>query len=231
MVQFSKEQILKDIIQWDTKSWSKALDFWGANVDWSKVQTGLELGGREGGPSLWMALKGIRVVCSDLENVEPTARPLHEKYNISNLVRYQDIDATNIPYENHFDIIVFKSIIGGIGRDGHPERQRKAFSEIYKALKPGGKLLFAENLVASPLHQQLRKKFVTWGDSWRYLTISELSTCLENFSDVQIQSTGFLGAFGRSEIQRSFFASIDAVLLNKILPEDWKYIAYGIAEK
>ena len=231
MVQFSKEQILKDIIQWDIKSWSKALDFWEAKVDWSKVQTGLELGGREGGPSLWMALKGIQVVCSDLENVEPTARPLHEKYNVSNLVRYQDIDATNIPYENHFDIIVFKSIIGGVGRDGHPERQRKAFSEIYKALKPGGKLLFAENLVASKLHQQLRKKFVTWGDSWSYLTISELSSYLEKFSDVQIQSTGFLGALGRSEIQRIFLASIDEILLNKILPDNWKYIAYGIAEK
>ena len=231
MNQKLRSQQRRDIIQWDIKSWSKAIDFWEVKVDWSKVQTGLELGGREGGLSLWMALKGIRVVCSDLESVEPTARPLHEKYNISNLVRYQDIDATNIPYENHFDIIVFKSIIGGIGRDGHPERQRKTFSEIYKALKPGGKLLFAENLIASPLHQQLRKKFVTWGDSWRYLTISELSTYLKDFSDVQIQSTGFLSALGRSENQRSFFSSIDELLLNKILPENWKYIAYGIAEK
>ena len=38
---------------------------------------------------------------------------------ISSLIIYQDIDATNIPYENYFDIIVFKSIIGGIGRNNN----------------------------------------------------------------------------------------------------------------
>ena len=74
--------------------------------------------------------------------------------------------------------IVFKTIIGGIGSNDNYEIQQKVFKEIYKALKPGGKLLFAENLVASKFHQQLRKKFVNWGNSWRYVSIKEMETFL-----------------------------------------------------
>lgn len=76
---------------------------------------------------------------------------------MENLITYQDIDATQIPYENEFDIIVFKSIIGGIGRNDNKEIQQLVFNQIYKALKPGGQLLFAENLSASPLHRFFSK--------------------------------------------------------------------------
>lgn len=154
------KELTKDIIQWDIKSWSKALSYWDRNIEWDKIQNGLELGGREGGLSLWLALKGKTIVCSDLNDVKKTAEQLHLRHNVSSLVKYQDIDASSIPYENYFDIIVFKSIIGGIGRNNNYEIQQKVFKKIYKALKPGGKLLFAENLIASPFHQRLRKRFV-----------------------------------------------------------------------
>ena len=152
------DKLTSDIIQWDVRSWSEALKYWEQHVNWSTIHNGLELGGREGGLSLWLALKGIKTVCSDLHGVKEAASPLHQRYDVSSLITYKDIDATNIPYENHFDVIAFKSIIGGIGRNDNIEMQKKTFSEIYKALKPGGKLLFAENLAASPLHQTLRKK-------------------------------------------------------------------------
>ena len=175
------EELKKDIIQWDINSWSKALAYWEKSTDWSTVYNGLELGGRQGGLSLWLALKGKQTICSDLKDVKNTAEKLHLKYNVSSLVQYQDIDATNIPYENHFDIVVFKSIIGGIGSNDNYEAQQKTFNQIYKALKPGGKLLFAENLIASPLHQKLRKKFVNWGSTWRYVSINEIKECLKDF--------------------------------------------------
>lgn len=121
------KELQNDIIQWDIKSWSKALSYWDSNVEWDKVQNGLELGGREGGLSLWLALKGKTTVCSDLKDVKSTAEKLHLNYDISSLITYQDIDASDIPYENHFDIIVFKSIIGGIGREDNYEIQQKVF--------------------------------------------------------------------------------------------------------
>ena len=224
-------KLSKDIIEWDIKSWVKSIDYWDKNVDWDKVQTGLELGGRQGGLSLWLALKGKKMICSDLQDVKDTAEQLHAQYNIASLVQYQDIDATNIPYENFFDVIVFKSIIGGIGRNGNIAQQQKVFDEIYKALKPGGKLLFAENLVASPFHQWLRKKFIKWGNSWRYVSIEETHKFLAKFSSHDLQTTGVLATFGRTETQRQLLATIDDAVLNKICPDGWKYICYAVAVK
>ena len=223
--------LTKDIIQWDVKSWSKALRYWDSYVDWRKVHTCLELGGREGGLSLWLALKGKEVVCSDLEHVKKTATALHRRYNVSDRVTYRDIDATNIPYDNYFDVIVFKSILGGIGRNDNAEMQLKVFKEIHRALKPGGKLLFAENLSASPLHRWARKKFVGWGSYWRYISANEMPDFLKEFSSHDIQTTGVMAAFGRTEGQRNFLAALDKTIFNSVCPENWKYIVYGVAEK
>ncbi len=226
-----KKEALKDIVQWDIKSWSIALAYWDKNIDWNKIQNALELGGREGGLSLWLALKDKTTTCSDLNNVKSNAEELHLKHNVTSLIKYKDIDATAIPYENYFDIIVFKSIIGGIGKNNNIEIQQKVFKEIHKALKPGGKLLFAENLIASALHRRLRKRFIKWGNSWRYVSIKEMNEFLKDFSTYTINTTGVLGTFGRNEKQRNLLATIDQLILNKICPAKWKYIGYGIAEK
>jgi SAM-dependent methyltransferase len=225
------KELTKDIIQWDVKSWSKALSYWDSKVEWNKIQHSLELGGREGGLSLWLALKGKSVVCSDLKDVQKTAEQLHKRHHVSTWITYQDIDATNIPYEEYFDLIVFKSIIGGIGRNDNYKNQHKVFKEIYKALKPGGKLLFAENLAASSVHRRLRKRFVQWGSSWRYVSLDEMKKFLSDFSCFDIKTTGLLGTFGRTERQRNVLSVVDDLVLNKICPDRWKYICYGIAEK
>lgn len=225
------KNLLNDIIQWDVKSWKPALEYWDRNIDWSRIGNALELGGREGGLSLWLALKGISTVCSDIDTTQETAQPLHNRHNISNLISYQDIDAIKIPYENHFDLIVFKSIMGGVGGHDNLKNQQQAFHQIYKALKPGGKLLFAENLVASPLHQMLRKRFINWGHSWRYVTLKEMHEFLAEFSSYKMETTGVLGTLGRTEPQRNFLATIDKIGLNKLCPQNWHYISYGIAIK
>jgi SAM-dependent methyltransferase len=218
-------------LQWDINSWSKALFYWKKNVEWDEINIALELGGHQGGLSLWLAGLGKKVVCSDLQNVKSTAEQLHVKHMVTDFVVYKDIDATKIPYENQFDLIVFKSIIGGIGRNDNYEIQKTVFKEIHKALKPGGILLFAENLIASPIHQYIRKRFVPWGSSWRYLSLKELEEVLHDFSSVKLLTSGVLGTFGRTESQRSFLSSIDDLALNHICPKSWKYIGYGMAQK
>jgi SAM-dependent methyltransferase len=228
---YPNTQLINEIIQWDIRSWSGALHYWDAHINWDTVHTCLALGERKGGLALWLALKQKQVVCSDLCNIKENAEPLHIKYNINNLITYQDIDATKIPYENHFDIIVFKSIVGGIGRNNNIAIQQKIFDEIYKALKPDGKLLFAENLIASPLHQFCRKKFVRWGKSWRYISLHEVETFLSSFRSYAFKTAGIASAFGRKEWQRNILALIDQLLLNHICLNNWKYIVYGIAVK
>lgn len=219
------------IMQWDINSWSHALHKWEKGIDWNTVETGLELGAREGGLSLYLALKGKQTVCSDLMETQKRAEALHLKHGVENRIEYRDINAAEIPYENHFDVILFKSIIGGIGQNDNFAIQKQVFDQIYKALKPGGKLLFAENLVASPLHCWFRKKFTRWGGYWRYVTLDEMAVFLEDFQQIQMETTGFMATFGRSEKQRAFLSVFDRFIFNPILPKKWKYICYGIAQK
>ncbi|MCX7729280.1 MAG: class I SAM-dependent methyltransferase [Bacteroidia bacterium] len=224
-------ELIKEIIQWDVASWAVVTKYWDSKVKWENVSNVLELGAREGGLSLWAALKNKQVVCSDLSETQKFAQPLHQKYNVTRYIQYQDIDATDIPYTNRFDVIMFKSILGGIGRKDNFSNQQKVISEIYKALKPGGYFLFAENLKASLLHQFMRKKFVRWGKEWRYVSLQDMHELLKPFSYYEIKVNGVLAAFGRTEKQREILSYFDKYLCNKICPDNWKYIGYGVAVK
>lgn len=222
---------LNDIIQWDVRTWKKALEHWEDHVDWNRISNGLELGAREGGLSMWLSKKGINTVCSDYTDSQKRATPLHTKHNVDSNISYQDIDASSIPYEDHFDLIIFKSIIGGIGQGDNKAKQKQVFNEIYKALKPGGVLLFAENLTATKAHQKLRARHNKWGENWRYITISELEEFLHPFESFSLKTTGLLGTLGRNEKQKSFLTKIDEISFNHVTPSTWRYMGYGIAHK
>ena len=196
------KSFVSDSVEWDVHNWSKALNFWEENVELdNKKLTCLELGSRRGGLSLWLAMKGNHVVCSDINSPEPMASILHKKYSLPGKIEYEAIDATKIPYENHFDIVVFKSILGGISRNGNLDLNKVVVDEIYKSLKPGGVLLFAENLVASRIHQFFRKKVTQWG-YWNYLQLHDVDELFDKFESVHFETAGFLGAFGSVEWQR-----------------------------
>jgi 2-polyprenyl-3-methyl-5-hydroxy-6-metoxy-1,4-benzoquinol methylase len=83
------QEIIKDIIKWDIINWSNALDFWSTNKDLSnKNFKCLELGGREGGLSLWLAMKGNDVVCSDLDAPQEEAFQIHKKHGCDKRINY-----------------------------------------------------------------------------------------------------------------------------------------------
>lgn len=222
--------ILNDIIGWDVVNWSKAISFWERQADLErKPLKCLELGGHEGGLSLWLAQKGHSVICSDLDNPGKRAKIIHNKYpNLT--IKYESIDAMKIPYENEFDIIIFKSILGGISRDNKDEHKKVVLQQIHKALKIKGKLLFAENLQASKLHQFMRKRFVKWGNNWNYLNIEEVEPLFVNFISLQYKTVGFFGAFGPTNKSRNLFANFDT-LIDPFLQKNSQYIIFGIAEK
>jgi SAM-dependent methyltransferase len=222
--------IIKEVFEWDVVNWSKAAMVWEEKIRTIGAgKRALEIGGKRGGPSLWLAKKGLDVVCSDLENPEEDAAQLHNAHQVN--VRYEAINALEIPYENHFDVVVFKSVLGGIGRNDQFSKQQQTMDQLYNALKPGGVLLFAENLSGSGVHRFARKHFIKWGDSWRYLDRKEMETLLTPFSTKRIETTGFLGAFGRNEAQRRFLGKLDQAILNNLVPSSWQYIAYGWAVK
>jgi len=226
------DQITKDIISWDIVNWSLALGFWDKSADLPDQSFKcLELGARDGGLSLWLANKGYHVVCSDVQDPEPTASALHKQYGVTDQIDYEAIDAINIPYQNHFDIVIFKSIIGAVGRNGRDDLQQKCINEVYKCLKPGGQLLFAENLQATKFHQFLRHKFVKWSKSWNYLEINEIGSLLSEFNNYRFQTAGFLGLLGSNEPIRKVLGHVDKSLFNNIIPKKGRYIIFCVATK
>lgn len=218
-----------DFIEWDVRNWSASLDYWKSNSTQDLSQCSvLEIGTGYGGLSLWLALQGARVTCSDVNGPQEVAIKLHRSRGVSHLITYESIDATNIPYRNRFDVICFKSTLGAIN---DRELQAKAINEMHKALKVGGELFFAENLTASAMHRFFRRKFVQWGRLWRYVSIEEMKEFLSQFSTVSTCAIGFAGTLGRSERQRSSLGVVDRLFFDHVIPEQWKYILIGVAKK
>ena len=227
----SEKRFLKEIIEWDTVNWGKALEYWDHKVDLGEPGLScLELGAGKGGLSLWLALKGNDVVCSDVISPEPQAAARHARYSYPGTITYGAVDATNIPYRNHFDIVIFKSILGGISRGGRDGLKKQVVDEIYKALKPGGKLLFAENLSATFVHRFFRIHFVRWGGEWNYLRYDEILPLFSCFSKVDYTTAGFLALLGRNENQRCFLGKIDE-RITLVIPQKFRYVVIGVAEK
>ena len=222
----------EEILKWDIVTWEAALIYWERelpnNLNGFRA---LELGSSCGGLSAWLAQKGAEVIASDIAPLQDEANALHKRYNLAIRIRHQIVDATMIPYENEFDIIIFKSIVGRIGSNNNICRQRILFEQIHKALKPSGKLLFAENKKSSPLHQWARKKFMKWGESWSYITHSDMKFFLRHYNKFNLVSGGFISPIGRSKSQRNFLGYVDRHFLNHIVPKSWHYIIYGIAQK
>jgi len=231
--QDATDSAVADIVGWDIVNWSRALRFWDAHLDFrGESPSCLELGcGAKGSLSLWLALHGNRVVCSDFGGVPEATRRTHERYGISNLVEYADVDARRMTFVNDFDVVVFKSMLGGISQDLPGADAEHIVRNIYAALRPGGVLLFAENLESTALHAYLRKRFAAGAKGWRYFTRRELESTLAQFGSFESKTFGCLGCFGRSETQRRMLGRLDERVLDRIVPSNWHYIAAIAARK
>lgn len=222
------QQLLNDIIQWDIKNWSKLIDLWTPVIKNNKLKKALALGERDGGLSLWLALNNKTVSCTDfkLNSLDPL--PLHIKHKVEDRIKYREEDATKLSYEsNSFDIVIFKSMLGAIET---PEKQKKAIREAFRVLKPGGYLLFAENLKATKIHQYARKRFIPWGENWNYPTMKDLEKSCNKFKSFNYETAGFISLFGRNEAQRYYLGNLDKAF-KYITPKKWHYILFGMAQK
>jgi SAM-dependent methyltransferase len=223
----------EDIVGWDVANWSRALDYWESRVGFDSAPgSALELGcGGNGGMSLWLAKHGCKVICSGYHAVEEAARVAHRAHGVESLIEYATVDARSIPYREAFDLVCYKSMLGRIVEDGSLQVARDVVAQISQALKPGGRLLFAENLASSRLHHALRQRWGTGKRRWRYFTIEELVELHSGFSAFEYTTFGFTGCLGRTEGQRRLLGHLDSHLLERIVPGRWHYIMAGIATK
>ena len=230
-------QQLSNYIEWDIVNWGKFLKFIEDNDINFKGKNVLEIGSRNGGLSLYCANKGAFVVCSDLNGPTVNASKLHEVNGVTDLIEYKAIDATNIPhnYDNFFDIVIFKSVLGGIGSYNNYTKQQACVDSIYNCLKKNGKVIFAENMHASQLHTFFRKMSAKSGvefrNRWHYENEQEIFQLFSKFALLGKKYVGFLGCFGRNEWQRNFLGQIDSAVFDLILPDKWRYIGMYLFEK
>lgn len=226
------DRLLDEVIEWDIANWSRALGFWENHTSqsWADMKA-LEIGSRHGGLSLAMALRGAQVVCTDVAGPTGEACRKHAHYQVVEHISYAHVDALKIPFVDCFDVVLFKSVLGGIGRANQPEKQARAVSQMFRALKPGGELWFAENLLGSPMHQFLRKRQVRWGADWRYVTVKEIEEFFSPFSSFTYKTLGFWGVLGRNPWQQRFMGLGDRMGIERLVPYHWRYLIVGLARK
>ena len=223
-----ERKIINDIFEWDVSNWSKGLEFWKNELENLSKKKVLTIGEKNAGLTLLFAQNGAHVTSTDLDGVTEEGKEKIKRFGMEERVTYDSADFTKLKFkDNSFDVIAFKSVLGELHTK---ERQKIAISEAARVLKKNGVLIFAENMIASSAHTFLRRKFLKWGNYWRYLDYSELNELFEPFNEKGFYFHGFLGALGRTEKQRSFLSLIDKFIA-PIIPNNKKYIIFGVCKK
>src|SRR4051794_17986771 len=90
----AESALVRDSIVWDVANWSSCLDFWQRHSRALHYPgTALEVGASaNGGLSLWMAAKGLNVVCSGLEQPSSVAEDIHVRYGVDRRIIYRTLD-------------------------------------------------------------------------------------------------------------------------------------------
>ena len=225
-----KREKLKKYLQWDIDTFGIGLKYIIDLVPPSHPgQKALELGANYGGISVCLVNeKGYDTLCTDLEDPKQKVVAQHPEIQNDPRINFDSVDGLNIKYDkDSFDLVIFKSVLGYIDSK---EKQQLFINEIYRVLKPGGYFCFLENAKASGLHRLARKKFVSWGENWRYVTLSEMKEFLSPFKAADINANGFFTAFAKTNKLKYMAYLVDRIMV-PVIPKSQRYVMYGIAVK
>ena len=214
-----------NFIRWDRSNWGRALKFLESNKTQNfRKKKVLELGGRDASLSLWAASQGGSVICSDIVDFDNNI--IKKAFDAK--IDFKIIDALDIPYNNYFDFIIFKSLLGGIGRKGAKEKQLLVMRQIKKSLKKDGECLFIENMAGTILHQIFRNRYGAGKNDWYYPSLKEFNKMSNIFRDVKFNTYGFFGS--TREMKKDLRAKFD-YNFDQYLPKTWHYVYAGIYRK
>lgn len=226
-----------DIIEWDVLNWSQLIRYWQPVLEQlPKSVKVLAVGERSGGLSLWLALMGFDVVCSDITEPSAKAANLHKQYGVAHKITYSKTDIVNTDEEGEqYDVIIAKSVIGGLKAERADAAtrnfavQQKAIENIHRLLKPGGYFFSAENMQGGVLIRNLRR-ILGRDKGWRHFSYNELKELYKGFALVQTKTFGILPTFFSHRVFNYVTYLINRYLL-LFLPAESKYIAFTMAQK
>jgi len=153
--------------------------------------------------SLWLAsninckVEGISIVSSQIKK----AKMLAKKRGLNSMVNFKTIDYTKTPYpDNHFDAIFAVETICHLKDKAH------FYKEMYRILKPSGRLLVTEYILNKPQMSNAEKNEMKlmlngwaipnlWTKKQHLKTMKNLGfsdISFENYSDKTIKTSLFL---------------------------------------
>lgn len=227
----------KDVIEWDVLNWSRLVAYWQPVIEkLPRNARVLAIGERRGGLSLWLASLGFSVECTDIADHFHEARTLHHKHGLEKQISYRLLDIVNeCPGAETYDIIIAKSVLGGLKMDRSDAATRtktaqiQAIENIQRSLKPGGYFFSAENMEGGRLVQLMRSlSGKTRG--WQHLAYKDLTTLFSPFRIVETKTFGILPTLFPYSWLNSIMYFLNKYVLF-ILPVGNRYIAFTTAQK
>ncbi len=216
-------------------NWAQLIEYWLPIIqEFPKTAKVLTIGERNGGLSLWLALLGYHVTCTDIVDNTEQAQTLHRKYHVADKISYKKLDVVNDEPDEMYDIILAKSVIGGLKEDRQDAAtrnftvQKKAVAHIRSMLRHKGVFLSAENLQGNIVTRGVRH-INNKNKGWRYIEYEELSELFDGYNILQIKTFAILPSSFSSNVINKFSHSLNRVL--NFLPPDMKYIAFVAAQK
>jgi SAM-dependent methyltransferase len=166
-----------------------------------------------GDTSLRLARAGATVYGMDIspESVE-TAKTQLRNAGLEERGHFQVMDAENMTYENDkFDVIVCFGVL-------HHLDVNRAFPELSRVLKPGGKIIAAEALGYNPVIRAYRKLTPQLRTSWEadhILTGKELNIARRSFGKVEAHFFHLFGILAvplrKTKLFRPVLAALNAI--------------------
>ncbi|MDF3047379.1 MAG: hypothetical protein K0R73_497 [Candidatus Midichloriaceae bacterium] len=212
--------LLEDSCGWNKKLWADALEY-GLSFCPKGNKKALEIGAAFHS-SLSPALKfmGYDVTCSYYEEFDQAIilsgnlSATSNKYNLP-LPYLQELNAWKLKPEC-YDVIVMKSVLGGICRDNNYELASDLTKVLYAALKPGGVLITLDNQ-ANSFSKLMRRFFGAGANKWTYIDKKKFLQILQPYKFFQ-KGFGLLnfakfGTIGGKEVFNNTAYLVDKLLL------------------